>query len=62
MLFPYTVFDHPEIALIALILDLLLGDPSLPWKHPVVGIGKLLNFLESFARNLLKGSKKNIAL
>ena len=34
----------------ALILDLALGDPKLPWRHPVCWIGGLIEQLESVAR------------
>lgn len=43
------------LPLLALILDLALGDPrGLP--HPVTGIGKLAGFLESWGRRLAPGS------
>lgn len=45
-LFPGSLWDGPYVALIALILDLWLGDPRLPWQHPVCLIGKALNMAE----------------
>lgn len=36
----------------AVVLDLVLGDPTLPWRHPVCWIGKLLNGLEGPARRM----------
>lgn len=36
----------------ALVLDLALGDPRLPWRHPVCWIGSWLNWLEPRARRL----------
>lgn len=51
--FPYSVFDAPWLAPMALLLDLLLGDPRLPWRHPVIFVGKLLAFLEKPCRILL---------
>ena len=34
-LFPYSVWDCWWLAPVALLLDLRLGDPALPWPHPV---------------------------
>ncbi len=47
---PYSVFDTPWVAPLALILDYLLGDPALPWPHPVVFIGRLYAKLETWIR------------
>ena len=35
---------------LALALDVLWGDPPLPWRHPVCWIGKMYNWLEPLAR------------
>ena len=48
----YTVFDAPYLAPVALILDYLLGDPKLPWPHPVVAIGRLYTLFEKRLRRL----------
>lgn len=37
---------------VAFFLDLAFGDPALPWRHPVVVIGKILNTLEPWGRRL----------
>ncbi|MCR4666631.1 MAG: cobalamin biosynthesis protein [Desulfovibrio sp.] len=51
--FPGTVFDAPLLAPLALLLDLLLGDPPLPWPHPVVFQGRFLGFVEKPCQRLL---------
>lgn len=45
---------------VAFFLDMALGDPPLPWRHPVTIIGKLLLGLESTARKL--GASRPIGL
>lgn len=50
-LLPYNVWEAPWLAPCALALDLLLGDPPLPWPHPVVLIGRLMNKMEPWARS-----------
>ena len=52
-LFPYSVWECWWLAPVALILDLWLGDPDLPWRHPVCAVGKLLDKLEAPARNFM---------
>ena len=52
-LFPYSVWECWWLAPVALIFDLWLGDPDLPWRHPVCAVGKLLNKLEAPARNFM---------
>lgn len=52
-LFPYSVWDCWWLAPAALILDIVLGDPDLPWRHPVCAVGKLLDKLEAPARNFM---------
>ena len=47
---PWSVWDCWWLAPLALALDLLLGDPTLPWPHPVCLIGKCLSRLEGPAR------------
>lgn len=42
--------------LLAFLLDIILGDPRRP-THPVVLIGKLINFLENYLRRFAKTSK-----
>ncbi|MGE9986365.1 CobD/CbiB family cobalamin biosynthesis protein [Desulfovibrio sp. SGI.169] len=49
-LFPYSVWDCWWLAPLALLLDLWLGDPRLPWPHPVCFAGRLLSRLEGPAR------------
>lgn len=49
-LFPYSVWECWWLAPAALALDLLLGDPALPWRHPVCFVGGLLRRLETPAR------------
>ena len=53
-LFPYSVWECWWLAPAALILDLWLGDPDLPWRHPVCAVGKLLDKLEAPARNFMR--------
>lgn len=50
LLFPFNVWDCWLIAPTALIMDVLLGDPPLPWRHPVCAVGALLSRLEKPAR------------
>lgn len=52
----YTVWQCPWLAPAALALDLLLGDPRLPWPHPVRFIGRLLDILERPARKIMAAS------
>lgn len=52
--FPFSVWDAPWLAPCALVLDLWLGDPTLPWRHPVCLIGKLLDMLERPARRFME--------
>lgn len=49
-IFPFSVWDCPWLAPLALALDLVLGDPLLPWPHPVCLIGRYLDFMEPVAR------------
>ena len=53
-LFPWSVWECWWLAPAALILDLWLGDPDLPWRHPVCAVGKLLERLEAPARNFMR--------
>ncbi|MBR4741996.1 MAG: cobalamin biosynthesis protein, partial [Desulfovibrio sp.] len=50
---PYSVFDCFWLAPLALVMDLWLGDPALPWKHPVVLIGKIIAFEEKIFRSFI---------
>ena len=52
-MFPYSVWECWWLAPVALILDLWLGDPDLPWRHPVCLVGKLLDKLEAPARRCM---------
>ena len=52
-LFPYSVWECWWLAPVALIFDLWLGDPDLPWRHPVCAVGKLLDALEAPARRFM---------
>ena len=52
-LFPYSVWECWWLAPAALIFDIWLGDPDLPWRHPVCAVGKLLEKLEAPARNFM---------
>lgn len=54
LLFPYSVWQCWWLAPAALLLDLWLGDPRLPWPHPVVFVGRLLNALERPARRFME--------
>ncbi|MBD5539377.1 MAG: cobalamin biosynthesis protein [Desulfovibrio sp.] len=60
-LLPWSVWDCWWLAPLALALDLLLGDPALPWPHPVCLVGRCLARLEAPARRLA-GSGPNLAL
>ena len=53
-MFPYSVWECWWLAPAALIFDLWLGDPDLPWRHPVCLVGKLLEKLEAPARNFMR--------
>lgn len=53
-LFPYSVWDCWWLAPVALLLDLRLGDPALPWPHPVCFAGRLLGRLEGPARRWMQ--------
>lgn len=53
-LFPYSVWDCWWLAPLALLLDLWLGDPALPWPHPVCFAGRLLSRLEDPARRWMR--------
>ncbi len=44
--------QHLWLVPAALVLDVTLGDPRLPWKHPVCWVGAWLNWLEPRARRL----------
>ncbi len=56
----YSVLDCPWLAPCALVLDLLLGDPPLPWPHPVCIVGGLMNKMEGKARLFIsRGSTLN---
>ncbi|WP_243372898.1 adenosylcobinamide-phosphate synthase CbiB [Geotalea sp. SG265] len=49
--------DHVFVVVVAILLDLLLGDPrGLP--HPVVGIGRLIAFLETPLRRLFSDERQ----
>ena len=56
-LFPFSVWQCWWLAPVALLLDLWLGDPPLPWPHPVVFVGHLLNMLEGPARRYMDGGE-----
>ena len=47
IIFPFSILDSLWLAPLALLLDLALGDPALPWPHPVCLIGRALDFLEA---------------
>lgn len=51
-LFPWSVREAWWLAPLALALDLWLGDPALPWPHPVCLVGRCLARLETPARRL----------
>ena len=50
---PFSVWDCWWLAPLALLLDLWLGDPDLPWRHPVCLQGSLLHALEGPARRFM---------
>ncbi|SDF04113.1 CobD/CbiB family cobalamin biosynthesis protein [Desulfovibrio legallii] len=50
---PFSVWDCWWLAPVALLLDLWLGDPDLPWRHPVCLLGRLLDALEGPARRFM---------
>ncbi|WP_291355144.1 CobD/CbiB family cobalamin biosynthesis protein [Desulfovibrio sp.] len=47
---PWSAWECWWLAPCALALDLMLGDPALPWPHPVCLVGKCLSRLEGPAR------------
>lgn len=53
LIFPWSVWECWWLAPLALFLDLWLGDPALPWRHPVCLVGKLLDVLEGPARRFM---------
>lgn len=55
-MFPYSILDCIWLAPFALCLDLVAGDPRLPWPHPVCIIGSFLNFQERIWRRLVGGN------
>lgn len=55
-----TGLDYWWLVPVAFFLDMALGDPKLPWRHPVTIIGKLLLGLEPLARKL--GASRPIGL
>lgn len=57
MIFPGSLWDCWWVAPLAFILDMFLGDPELPWPHPVCLIGKFLDWQENFWRFVLSGCK-----
>lgn len=50
LLFPWSAWDCWWLAPLALFFDLWLGDPALPWRHPVCALGRSLQYLERPAR------------
>lgn len=50
MILPWSVWDCCWLAPVALILDLMFGDPRLPWPHPVCVIGSCLHMAEKIGR------------
>ncbi len=56
LVFPWSVWECWWLAPLALVLDLWLGDPALPWRHPVCLVGKLLDLLERPARRFMVGA------
>ena len=58
-LFPFSVWDCWWLAPLALLLDLCLGDPRLPWPHPVCALGRLLHWLEGPARHWMTVRQDN---
>lgn len=53
LVFPWSVWECWWLAPVALVLDLWLGDPVLPWRHPVCLVGKALDWLERPARRFM---------
>ena len=53
LVFPWSVWECWWLAPVALVLDLWLGDPALPWRHPVCLVGRLLDMLESPSRSFM---------
>ena len=53
LVFPWSVWECWWLAPVALVLDLWLGDPALPWRHPVCLVGKALDWLERPARRFM---------
>ena len=53
LVFPWSVWECWWLAPVALVLDLWLGDPALPWRHPVCLVGKALDRLERPARRFM---------
>ncbi|MDE5878833.1 MAG: cobalamin biosynthesis protein, partial [Desulfovibrio sp.] len=49
---PWSVWECWWLAPLALLLDLLVGDPRLPWPHPVCLVGRALTLVEGPARRL----------
>lgn len=51
-IFPYSIWSCAWLAPLAICMDLLFGDPRLPWPHPVVIIGRALNRIEKRLRKI----------
>lgn len=60
-IFPYSAWDCLWLAPAALFLDLLLGDPTLPWPHPVRFVGAALDRTESLCRAFASRGKTSTA-
>lgn len=50
----FSVWECWWLAPLAVAMDLALGDPQLPWRHPVCAVGRLLDILERPARRCME--------
>ena len=60
MISPFDVLEYWWLFPLAFVLDMLFGDPRLPWRHPVCFVGGLLQRMEAPARRL--GASRPVGL
>lgn len=53
LILPWSVWDCWWLAPLALAVDLVFGDPPLPWPHPIRVVGSLISSLEKPARKFM---------
>lgn len=61
-IFPWSIWDCFWLSPLALAMDLLLGDPHLPWPHPVCAIGGFLQRVEPVCRAFARRASKPFSI